>query len=49
MLRSDRGASAGFSATLSFIHSVPDKDKIRITKLKTQIPDIRMEKSEGSQ
>lgn len=49
MLRSERGASAGFSAALSFTHSVTDKDKIRITKLKTQIPDIRMEKAEGSQ
>lgn len=35
MLRSDRGASAGFSTALSFIHSVTDKDKIRVTKLKT--------------
>ena len=49
MLRSDTGASADFSAALSFIHSVTDKDKIRITKLKTQIPDITMEKAEGSQ
>jgi len=49
MLRSDRGASACFSAALSFIHSVIDKDKRRITKLKTRIPDIRMKKAERTQ
>lgn len=46
MLRSDRGAS---TVCFSFIHSITAKVKIRITKLKKQIPDIRMEKAEGSQ
>lgn len=36
MVTNNRGASAGFSAPLSFIHSLTDKDKIKITKLKTR-------------
>lgn len=49
MLRSDRGASDGFYAALSFIHFITVKNKIRRTELKTQIPDTRMEKAERSQ
>lgn len=49
MPRSGRGTSAGYSAALSFIHSITDKGKIRKTELKIQIPDIRMEKAEGPQ